>query len=114
MRGFMPPLLLMLMTACGDTRDILPGGIIPANFFPNGFIQVVSPGTMDWFDDGNKKSMLRAVNNSIQYYRRLTPSDTFRYGQLVYTPQEMMASMKLFRQEFLTAPSPLALSARIA
>lgn len=113
-RGFIPPFVLLMMTACGDTGDLLSGGGIPVNFFPKGFIQVKSPSTMNWFDDGNKKSMLRAVNNSIDYYLRLTSSDTFQYGHLVYTPREMVASMKLFRQEFQTAQSPLALSARIA
>ena len=110
----MPPLLVLLMTACGDTGEFLPGGGLPTNFFPNGFTRVESPGTMNWFDDGNKKSLLRAVDHSIDYYSRLTSSDTFKYGKLVYTPREMMASMELFRQEFLTAASPLALSARIA
>lgn len=113
-RGLIAPLLLLLLTACGDARDMLSGGGIPVNFFPKGFIQVESPGAMNWFDDGNKKSMLRAVNNSIAYYLRLTSSDTFRYGPLIYTPKEMVASMKLFRKEFQTAESPLILSARIA
>ena len=109
----MAPLLLMWITACGDARDGLPGGVFPANFFPNGFIQVESPDTRNWFDDGDKKSMLRAVDHSIAYYNRLSSSDTFQYGRLVYTPGEMIASMKLFRKEFLNAPSPLALSSRI-
>jgi membrane-bound lytic murein transglycosylase A len=38
----------------------------------------------------------RAVSESIKYYERLGPDTVFRYGELRYSPSEMIASLKLF------------------
>ncbi|HDH05092.1 MAG TPA: transglycosylase [Nitrospirae bacterium] len=50
----------------------------------------------DWGDDLNFKGLETAVDQSIRYYEKLPPGKTFQYGGLKYSPEEMLASLKLF------------------
>ena len=50
----------------------------------------------DWADDLEFKDIDRAVSQSIRYYERLSPDESFQYGELNYSPAEMIASMRLF------------------
>jgi membrane-bound lytic murein transglycosylase A len=49
-----------------------------------------------WPDDMNYEGLERAVSQSINYYERLGPDTRFHYGELQYSPGEMIASLKLF------------------
>ena len=50
----------------------------------------------DWGDDLNFKGLETAVGQSIRYYEKLPPDKTFQYNGLNYSPEEMLASLKLF------------------
>ncbi len=50
----------------------------------------------DWSDDMNYDGIETAAEQSIAYYEQLPPDKEFSYGELVYTPDEMIASMRLF------------------
>ena len=92
-------LLLLLLAACAQ---------------PRGLVLLRSPAELDWRDDGSALQLSRAIERSIDYYRRLPPGSVFRYGELAYTPQELVASLELFREEYLAAPDDSTLGRRIA
>ena len=50
----------------------------------------------DWEDDLNFKGLETAAEQSIRYYEKLPPDKTFQYNGLNYSPEEMLASLKLF------------------
>ncbi|GBD96061.1 MAG TPA: transglycosylase [Nitrospirae bacterium] len=50
----------------------------------------------DWEDDLSFKGLEAAVEQSIRYYEKLPPGKTFQYNGLNYSPEEMLASLKLF------------------
>ena len=50
----------------------------------------------DWGDDLSFKGLETAVEQSIRYYEKLPPDKIFQYGGLNYSPEEMLASLKLF------------------
>ena len=50
----------------------------------------------DWADDLEFKDIDLAISQSIRYYKRLSPDESFQYGELNYSPAEMIASMRLF------------------
>jgi membrane-bound lytic murein transglycosylase A len=50
----------------------------------------------DWTDDLNFEGLEQAVAQSVKYYRKLPPNKTFHYGDLIYSPEEMAASLDLF------------------
>ena len=50
----------------------------------------------DWTDDFEFKDIDLAVAQSIRFYEQLNPDVSFQYGELHYTPSEMIASMRLF------------------
>jgi membrane-bound lytic murein transglycosylase A len=52
----------------------------------------------DWKDDMNYENLQEAAEQSISYYRKLSPEKIFRYGELSYSPEEMAASMELFME----------------
>ena len=49
-----------------------------------------------WSDDLEYDGIERAVEQSVSYYRRLPPDRSFRYGDMLYSPEEMVASLELF------------------
>jgi len=49
-----------------------------------------------WPDDMNYKGLERAVLQSMRYYERLGQDKLFQYGELQYSPDEMIASLALF------------------
>ena len=51
-----------------------------------------------WTDDSSHESLASSVERSVQYYQQLPSSKSFNYGELSYTPEEMIASMHLFLQ----------------
>lgn len=72
----------------------LLGGCAPkAGLFPLDSRRV---GTLALEDEKSFEDLAEAVGESIRYYRRLPGTATFRYGDEVYTPREMEASMRLF------------------
>ncbi len=50
----------------------------------------------DWTDDFEFKDIDLAVAQSIRFYEQLYQDVSFQYGELLYTPAEMIASMRLF------------------
>lgn len=50
----------------------------------------------EWLDDLNFEGLEQAAAQSIRYYRGLPPNKTFHYGELIYSPEEMAASLELF------------------
>jgi membrane-bound lytic murein transglycosylase A len=50
----------------------------------------------DWSDDMDYRGLEQAVEQSVRYYRRLPPDKTFQYGEITYSPDEMIASLTLF------------------
>ncbi len=53
-------------------------------------------GTYTWIDDLNYEGIERAVNESIGYYEDLPFTREFKYGDIIYSPEEMAASLELF------------------
>jgi membrane-bound lytic murein transglycosylase A len=49
-----------------------------------------------WPDDMHYEGLERAVSQSIKYYERLDSDTRFQYGEFQYSPDEMIASLKLF------------------
>ncbi len=52
----------------------------------------------DWSDDLEFKDIKPAIEQSINYYERLSPVESFQYGDFIYTAEEMIASMRLFQK----------------
>lgn len=52
--------------------------------------------SLDWSDDMNYEGIETAVERSISYYEQLPLDKDFYYREYVYSPEEMIASMKLF------------------
>lgn len=50
----------------------------------------------DWMDDLDFEGLEQAVAQSVKYYERLPANRTFNYGELIYSPDEMAASLNLF------------------
>ncbi len=65
-----------------------------------GFVAIEEPqdAEVTWEDDGSPDSLIAAVRQSIAYYRRLPPRHILRYGELSYTPGELIRSHELFLQ----------------
>lgn len=49
-----------------------------------------------WSDDMNYEGLEYAIEQSINYYRRLPASHSFQYGELHYSASEMISSLNLF------------------
>lgn len=81
---------------------------------PRGLVRFDSPSDLSWVDDGSLLQLNRAIDHSTSYYRRLSPQEQFHYGELSYSPEEMIASLELFRTELYAARSPEAFAARLA
>ncbi len=52
----------------------------------------------DWEDDLFYEGLERAVGQSIGFFKKVSPERVFRYGDLRYSPEEMIASMELFME----------------
>ena len=50
----------------------------------------------DWTDDLEFRDIDRAVAQSIRYFEKLSPDESFQYGELNYSPAEMIDSLHLF------------------
>ncbi len=50
----------------------------------------------NWADDLAYSGLRSAAEQSIRYYRRLPETHRFEYGELFYSPSEMMSSLNLF------------------
>ena len=50
----------------------------------------------EWQDDLNFEGLDAAVAQSVNYYRKLPADKTFNYDDLIYSPDEMAASLDLF------------------
>ncbi len=50
----------------------------------------------DWDDDLHYEKLPQAVEQSIRYYQKLPATERFDYKGLIYSPEEMAASLKLF------------------
>ena len=50
----------------------------------------------DWTDDLEFRDIDRAVEQSIRYFEKLSPDESFQYGDLNYSSAEMIASLQLF------------------
>jgi membrane-bound lytic murein transglycosylase A len=88
------------------------GVLLAACAQPRGLVRLESP-RLEWQDDGSALRLSRAIDGSIAYYQRIPPETVFRYGPELYTPAELIASLELFRQEFLTAPDAGTFAQRI-
>ncbi len=49
-----------------------------------------------WTDDLNFEGLEQAASESIRYYEALPLTKAFHYGSLIYSPQEMAATLRLF------------------
>jgi membrane-bound lytic murein transglycosylase A len=61
-------------------------------------LSVKKVNSYDWVDDLNYEGLEIAVEQSIRYYRELPYDKSFHFGSLIYSPDEMAASLKLFRE----------------
>ncbi|MDH5752918.1 MAG: MltA domain-containing protein [Deltaproteobacteria bacterium] len=69
-----------------------------------GLFQTRPPAPGELKDDSSPAGLLEAVDQSIRYYLRLPSSRRFTYGELEYSPDEMIASMLFFRNLVLNSP----------
>lgn len=63
---------------------------------PRGFVPIEEAEASGWVDDGTSESLVRAIEGSISYYRRLPPGAVIPFGKLRYSPKEMIRSHQLF------------------
>lgn len=52
----------------------------------------------EWLDGLDFEGLEQAVAHSIRYYNKLPPTMTFHYGELIYSPKDMAASLELFME----------------
>jgi membrane-bound lytic murein transglycosylase A len=78
-----------------------------ALFAPKPGLQpVANPAARGWEDDGDRAALEGAIARSIFYYARLPSETEFRYGEISYSPAEMIQSLELF-QTLLDDPATL-------
>ena len=65
---------------------------------PRGWVALEGPPDVTWMDDASPESLEGSIARSIEYFRRLPADRAIRYGNLVYSPQEMVQSLELFLQ----------------
>ena len=63
---------------------------------PRGLVFLERPPLTPWVDDASGESLETAIAQSIDYYRKLPPTASFLYGELSYSPTEMISSLELF------------------
>ena len=85
----------LLMAAWGF---ILPAAISCSAFVSPtpGLHPIADISARGWIDDGSADSLERAIDRSIGYYQGLPRATRLRYGDLAYSPSEMIASLELF------------------
>ena len=76
-------------------------------FAPSGFVPIEDPDAV-WNDDGTPQSLEQAIERSIAYYRRLPPGAAIPFGELTYSPREMIRSHRLFLELRRTVTDPEA------
>ncbi len=81
---------------------------------PRGLVALQSPEASSWQDDAPPEGLVEAIGHSIAYYERLPPGTVFRYGGLVYSPEEMIRSHRLFLALRGTAENPQAFARQVA
>lgn len=73
---------------------------------PRGFVPIEDSAASSWVDDGSSESLVRAIEGSISYYRRLPPQAVIPFGELRYSPREMIRSHELFLELWREARDP--------
>ena len=73
-----------------------------------------APEAVRWRDDGSALMLSRAIERSIDYFAKVPASERFRYGELDYTPREMIASLRLFRELYLSAEDDEAFAEEVS
>jgi hypothetical protein len=53
---------------------------------------------LQWQDDDTLATLNQAIQRSLNYYQRVHPATRFTYGEEQYSPQEMQASLRLFKR----------------
>jgi membrane-bound lytic murein transglycosylase A len=81
-------ILVLLFCACGTEKKMRPGLFL----LKSNQVKQIKWGDDRIFDDLNI-----AINQSISYYKRLPQRYQFTYNHLKYSPQEMIASMVIFK-----------------
>lgn len=70
---------------------------------PTGWVKMEYPLEISWRDDGSALRLSNAIAGSIGYFKRLPPETQFRYDTLTYSPSEMIQSLELFRDLYVSA-----------
>lgn len=87
-------LLLLGLVGCSELTKPAPPTPPPAS--PLRQLSPEEVQALSWEDDGSLEAISEAVQQSIRYYLRLKESHQFAYGDLTYSPKEMIASLNLF------------------
>ncbi|MBI4084213.1 MAG: MltA domain-containing protein [Candidatus Lambdaproteobacteria bacterium] len=88
--------------------------LLAACAVPTGLVALRAPDAETWRDDGSAASLAAAIEGSIAYYRRVPRQTRFGYGELSYAPEEMIASLELFRALRQQHPDPVAFQRALA
>ena len=75
---------------------------------PRGWVPVSGSISLPFRDDGTRDSLLTAISQSRAYYRGLPAQYTISFGELAYTPQQMVRSLDLFESLVNTVDDPEA------
>jgi membrane-bound lytic murein transglycosylase A len=81
-------ILAMIVSACGTEKKMRPGLYL---------LQSDHVKQINWRDDRSYDDLYHAIDQSISYYKRLPQHYQFTYNHLKYSPEEMIASMKMFK-----------------
>ncbi|ETR72054.1 MAG: membrane-bound lytic murein transglycosylase A [Candidatus Magnetoglobus multicellularis str. Araruama] len=87
-------MLVLLINACGTEKKLKPGLFL---------LKSDQVKQIQWDDDRNLEGLDQSILQSIEYYKRLPDRYRFKYNDIQYSPQEMIASMLIFQELMVNA-----------
>ncbi len=81
----------LFLTGCGSFKRPPEGPALME-------LSVKALNSYEWIDDLDPQGLEQAVEQSKRYFKKTSPARVFRYGDLKYSPHEMVSSMDLFME----------------
>ncbi len=90
--------LLLLLSACGPK-------VKPPVTAPRALVKIPANRFPDFSDDMSNRSLKSAMDQSLEYLKRIDPSTPFRFGADTFTASHLAESMKAFHEVMKQTPS---------